>query len=72
VILEDSSEGGLLLRLVARGHHVIAKVLAVEPRDDRFGIVQPELPRDVLADVRRGRRRERDRLRPADALAEGL
>ena len=69
VLAQHADERGILVRVRLGGDHVVAQVGAVEARDDGVGVLEPELPRDVGADVRGGRGGERHHGRPAQAFA---
>src|SRR4051812_48439975 len=61
-----------LLALALRVHDADGEIRAVEAADEGARVGEVQLLDDVCADVRRGGRGERDRLRAADGLAEGL
>ena len=69
VLPENVDERRVLVRIRLGGDDVVAQIGAIESRDDRFGIVEPELPSDVGAHVLRGRRRESNHRGPAQPLA---
>ena len=69
MLAQHADERRILVRVRLGGNDVVPQVRPVEAGDDGLGILEPELPHDIGADMLGRRRGERHDRRPAEPFA---